>query len=235
MKEITKEFVEASLHMSDNGQSKASERELELYSTSSRRLKSLLNNLCSKPNTRYLELGVYKGGSLLSAAFGNKGFEAVAVDNYSYDDREPKKYAPDGGIWDNMKSQLESNIARYADPDSGVNPASIKLVPKDWKTVNWNAEKRFDVCFFDINPVVKSDYVTFFETVFLALNEQATIVFSNYSNQQHAEDLEFVLESLDSFTVLSKEQRISGGLSDSTQYGSGVLVLTIQKNKTKGK
>jgi hypothetical protein len=235
MKEITKEFVEASLHMADNGQSKASERELELHSTSSRRLKSLLNNLCSKPNTRYLELGVYKGGSLLSAAIGNKGFEAVAVDNYSYDDREPKKYAPKGGIWDNMKSQLESNIARYADPDSGVNPASIKLLQKDWKTVNWNAEKRFDICFFDINPVNKEDYVTFFDTVFLSLTDQATIVFSNYSNQQHANDLESVIESLDSFTILSKEQRISGGLSDSTQYGSGVLVLTIQKNKAKGK
>ena len=91
------------------------------------------------------------------------------------------------------------------------------------------------MCFFDINPVNKDDYVTFFDTVFLALTDQATIVFSNYSNQQHANDLESVIESLDSFTIVSKEQRISGGLSDSTQYGSGVLVLTIQKNKAKGK
>ena len=235
MKEITTAFIHDCLKAADNGQSKVGERELEIHSTSSRRLKSLVNNICSKPNTRYLEIGVYKGGSFISAAIDNKGFEGVGVDNFRYDDREPKKWAPVGRFWDNMKSHLEANMLRYSGRDTKVDTKKLKIIEKDWKDVNWNAEKRFDVCFFDLNPVTAEDYELFFTTVYLALADDATIIFSNYSNERHANALDNAIANVDTFTILGKEHRISGGLSDDTHYGSGVLVLTIQKNKTKGK
>ena len=103
---LTEAFISAALELADNGLSKISERERELFGLSSTRLRSLLNNLCSKENTNYLELGVYKGATIISALYGNPTLKAVGVDNYKYDEREPKKWADEGTIWENIKSKL---------------------------------------------------------------------------------------------------------------------------------
>ena len=39
--------------------------------------------------------------------------KVVGVDHFKYDEREANKWAPEGFIWDNMKSQLESNLNMY--------------------------------------------------------------------------------------------------------------------------
>ena len=45
--------------------------------------------------------------------FDNPTMKAVGVEHYLYDDREVPKWAPEGFIWDNMKSQLEANLDIY--------------------------------------------------------------------------------------------------------------------------
>ena len=60
MPRLTEEFVSACLKLADGEKSKLSDGERELHGQSSIKLKSLLNNLCAKDGTRYLELGVYK-------------------------------------------------------------------------------------------------------------------------------------------------------------------------------
>jgi len=41
--------------------------------------------LCSKPGTRYLEVGTYTGSSIISAMLNNKCAKAVGIDNWSLD------------------------------------------------------------------------------------------------------------------------------------------------------
>lgn len=49
---------------------------------SSPQIRHLLNNLCSNPRTKYLEIGCWQGTTLISALYGNS-IEAVGVDNWS--------------------------------------------------------------------------------------------------------------------------------------------------------
>ena len=65
MATLNKSWVDASLEQADNERSKISEREKELFGLSSIRLKSLVNNLCASGKINYLELGVYKGATLI--------------------------------------------------------------------------------------------------------------------------------------------------------------------------
>lgn len=234
MAKITQEFVTAVLELSDVGQSKIGERERDLYGISSPRLKALINNMCSKEGTNYLELGVFKGSTIISAAYGNPTAKLVGVENYKYDPNEPKRTAPEGAIWENMKSQLVSNIKRYDEPGSQVNISNISIIEGDFQEVDWKSYPKFDVCFFDVVPADKDTYKAFFEKTLSALSSEAVIIFSNYSNVKNAKELdEAISDNIHKFEVQWKKQRISGGLSDHTHYQSGVLIIGIKKKIAK--
>lgn len=234
MVKLTQEFIDAALQLADNEQSKISEREVELFGLSSKRLKALLNNLCSKENTNYLEIGVYKGSTLISALFGNNTCKAVGVDNYKYDEREPKRHAPEGGIWPNMKSQLLANLDRYNQFNSKVQVDNIKLIEGNFQDIDWKDQPKFDLCFFDVTPANKEMYDAFFTKTLAVLSSEAVIVFSNYSNEKNAKEIDAcITEYSDRFDIQWKKQRVSGGMSDSTQYYSGILILGIKKKIAK--
>lgn len=230
MAKITLSWVKASLQQADNERSKIGDRERDIYGLSSIRLKCLLNNLCAVDNTNYLEIGTYKGSTLLSALLGNKKTKAVGVDHFRYDDREPAKWAPNGQIWENVKSHLYSNLDRYRDPDSGVNVDNITIIESDFRLVEWDKQPKFDLCFFDISPVNAEVYDTFFEKVLKSLTPEAVVVFSNFSNETHARELLTALDRhSDKVVIQWKEQRISSGLSDSTSYYSGLLIVGLKQ------
>jgi hypothetical protein len=231
MGKITKTLVQAALELADNEHSKLSEREKELFGLSSTRLRAFLNNLCSKPQTSYLEIGVYRGATILSALYGNEGTKAVGVENFLYDDREPNKKAPEGFIWDNMQSQLEANLQRYSDEDAKVDISNITIIKDSFQNVDWSKQSKFDICFFDVSPVTVEVYQDFFDKVLPAMNTESVVIFSNYSNSQHAEQLDKVFSNnIDKVQVVWKEQRVSSGLSDSTKYYSGIGIFSIKKN-----
>jgi hypothetical protein len=234
MNKYTEAFIDAALELSDSGISKISEREREIFGLSSVRLRNLLNNLCSKPDTNYLELGVYKGATLVSALFGNPGAKAIGVDNYKYDEREPKKWAPNDTIWENVKSQLHDNLRRYTDPDMSVNTQNITMLEDSFENIDWSAQPKSDICFFDINPAGTKEYDAFFTDVLKALKTESLVIFTNYSNDKSANELEAALQKhADKLTINWKRKRISSGLSDSTQYYSGILILGIKKTIAK--
>jgi hypothetical protein len=230
MTKVTAAWVRASLELADNERSKITEREKELYGLSSIRLKSFINNVCAKEDINYLEIGVYKGSTLISAAYGNPKTKVVGVENFKYDDREPQKHAPNNSIWENMKSQLYSNIDRYKDPDSGVRVSNISIIESDFRDIDWSTLPKFDVCFFDVTPVNAAIYDAFFEKVTESLLSESVVIFSNYSNELHAKELDAALARHENrVSIQWKEQRISGGLSDATKYYSGMCVIGLKK------
>jgi len=233
MTKITKELVEAALELADVEQSKINEREREIFGLSSSRLRAFLNNICHKAGTQYVEVGVYRGATLLSAMYGNLSTKAIGIENYSYDEREPKRYPPAGFIWENMKSQLAANIARYSDPDVPVNTSNITIIEKSFQEVDWSELPKIDVCFFDVTPIKSDTYTQFLEKAVKAIGPESVFIFTNYSNHQHALELDKALEESPHIDTLWKLQRISGGLSDATQYYSGILVVGVREKKAK--
>lgn len=233
MNKYTQAFIDACLELSDNEHSKLSPKEHQIFGLSSKRLKAFLNNACSRADTKYLELGVYKGSTLLAAMHGNS-VTAIGVESFTYDEREPTKQAKEGTIWLNMKSQLEDNIKRYKHPDSGVNIDNIKILEMSFDKVVWTNYKNIDVCFIDLTPVTEATYETFFSKVYPALSNNSLVIFSGYSNQKTSQLIDDAIAvHSDKFEIVGRAQRISGGLSDATKYYSGMLVLALNKKPVK--
>jgi len=75
--------VEESIQKANSLDSKLNESILNLEGMSSAKVRHFLNNLCSLPEARYLEIGVYHGSTFISALYKNNLLDAIAIDNWS--------------------------------------------------------------------------------------------------------------------------------------------------------
>lgn len=228
---IDKDFCLEALKMADNERGKPTDRERNmLFGLSTIRQRCLLNNLCSKPNSKFLEIGLYKGATFISALFDNPTVKGVGVEHYLYDDRESPKWAPEGFIWDNMKSHLEANLHIYRHEKDRLNTDNIEIIESTFEEVDWSKQPKFDVVHFDVMPITEKTYDDFFNLVTPALATDSVVVFTQQSNHMYAEMLNAaILKHTDKVTQIFKEYRVSGSMSDSTSYFSGVVVVGFKK------
>lgn len=77
-----KRRVETAIARATAGESRLDAQALSLEGLSSAAVRHLLNNLCAPADVRYLEVGTYKGSTLVAASCGNPGL-FTAVDDFS--------------------------------------------------------------------------------------------------------------------------------------------------------
>jgi hypothetical protein len=110
---------------------------LRVPGLSSPKVRHLLNNLCSLPGGRYLEIGVWAGSTFIAALYGNDRAlaEAIAIDNWSqFQLSEPKK-----AFVRNTSKFLSKNSFKFYEYDSfNLN-----------KTEIFNPQKPINIYFYD--------------------------------------------------------------------------------------
>lgn len=79
------DHVRNSIIQAEQGISKLPPVILDIQGMSSVKMRHLLNNLCSMPDTRYLEIGCWRGSTFIASLFGNQGSlsSVVGIDNWS--------------------------------------------------------------------------------------------------------------------------------------------------------
>ena len=237
MVKLSKEYVEGCLELADSERSKLTAEERELTGDNSPKLKSLINNLCAKDGTTYLELGVYRGASLISAMYGNLQTKAIGVDNFSYDTKEVKKVPPKGYIWTNVQSALHDRIKIYSNTHgpqvfSGDN---VKIIEEDFTKIEWQKQPRFDIINFDLLPITYDNLDALFDLVIKkAAAMECVVIINGYSDIQKSEWVDNTLESFSSdFEVNYKFQRVSSSQRDYFGYYSGVCIVGLTRKPAK--
>ncbi len=81
---------------------------LQVDGMSSPKVRHFLNNLCSRPDTHYLEIGCWKGSTLISSLFNNRNtiVSAIAIDNWSNHYHNER-----------LKDEFHANCNRFLLPD----------------------------------------------------------------------------------------------------------------------
>lgn len=130
---------------------------LNIGGMSSAKVRHLLNNICSLKNSNYLEIGVWKGSTFISALYGNKLNSAIAIDNWS--------------LFDGPKPEFMKNVEKYL---KGVDFSFYEV-----DSFNLDLQKIFkskiNIYFYDGSHLEHSHYLAFtyfneiFENVFIAI------------------------------------------------------------------
>tara|TARA_Y100001937_G_scaffold14738_1_gene19918 strand:- start:5354 stop:6139 length:786 start_codon:yes stop_codon:yes gene_type:complete len=230
-KNVSQSFCMEALKNADNERGKPTDRERNrIFGLSTIRQRVLLSNLCSSKNINFLEIGVYKGSTLISAMFDNPTVKAVGVEHYLYDDRESPKWAPKGFIWDNMKSQLEASLNIYRNEKDRLDVNNLTIIEKPFEEVDWSKQPKFDVVHFDVAPLSEKVYDDFFSLVVPSLATESVVVFTQQSNYEYAELLnKALLKYTDKVEERFKEYRVSTSMSDSFKYFSGIAMIGFKK------
>lgn len=140
------ELVKKSINNAEQGNSKLNDTMLQLEGLSSAKVRHLLNNLCARQGTRYLEIGVWKGANFISALYGNEQetIEAIAVDKWS-----APKWTVKNEFEALARQHLKNNYFRLYDGDY-LNIAPVSAF-----------KKLINLCFFDGDHNIESQCKAF--------------------------------------------------------------------------
>ena len=122
------EHVRKSIRKATIGISKLNGAILSIDGMSSSKVRHLLNNLCSVSGARYLEIGSFKGSTLLAAIFGNENVLAMAsaIDNFS------QFGGPKQEFWENVNAYVDPTMQnsgrfRFVEENAFSNAALAEL------------------------------------------------------------------------------------------------------------
>lgn len=233
MNSILVEHVKQSLENANKqvGKLRSEWKLLELYGMNSDRNRILLNNLVELPKAVYLELGVYRGASLVSALYKNDDATVYAVDNFCYSAFEghpvKKRVHPSDDIaWPNVKQGFFEILFKYYSRDR------VKFIESDFLKVKlYEFTKPINIVHFDImHSASVSEVVAVLNHYYPALADTFTIVVNSYSQSAIREGIKQWNEQKN-HNVLLHEEKKSSGLADSDHWYAGLAVLVIEKVK----
>jgi len=135
--QILIENITNSLVKTDQYESNITDHILSMDGMSGKKTRHFYNNICSMKNSRYLEIGTWKGSSICSAMCNNN-MKCVCIDNWCE--------------FDGPKEEFLQNFNMY----KGINDAVF--IESDCWTVNVNDIGTFNIYMYDGNHTENSHY-----------------------------------------------------------------------------
>jgi hypothetical protein len=192
---------------------KKNKKVLKLEGMSSKKVRHLLNNLCGFPKTNYLEIGTWKGSTLISALFRNEKTvdSAIAIDNFS-ESGGPKK-----AFFKNCKNFIpKANYKFYLKDSFKVNKAEIFSKP-------------INIYFYDGHHSALSHEkaFTYFDDV---LDDVFITIIDDWNCSAVREGTYSAFEKL-KYDVLYEKSLYASHNGDSKNWWNGMYVAVIRKKK----
>lgn len=205
------QHVQKSIENAEKGISQLTQEVLALDGMSSSLVRHFLNNIGSLYGASYLEIGSWKGSTLISALFGNRqGMkEAIAIDNWSQFD------APRSLFWENVDSLLGERTFKFYETNcftldkNGVffTPINIYFYDGD------HGEESQKRAFTYFNPV--------FDDVFIAIVDDWNWDYVRRGTEAAFQELKY--EILFEKSLFSKQN------GDVSSWWNGLYVAVIKK------
>ena len=206
------DHVKTSITKASNGQSKLIPSILKIEGMSSSKGRYLLNNLCSLPGISYLEIGVHKGSTFISALYGNTGTlsYAVAIDDWSDFARQNKDFMVNTSLY--------------------IPKKAFTLIEHDCFSIDIkeNFPKPINMYFYDGNHGREYQrkaftyYNDILDDTFIALVDDWNFSDVEQGTKQAFQEL--------GYTILFEELLPGMTLNDSQNWWNGMYVAVIQKN-----
>ena len=209
------EHVKRSIKNAEVGKSNLTKEVLHLSGLSSSKVRHLLNNLCTLPNSYYLEIGVYQGSTFISALYNNTNtlIDAIAIDNWS-----------EFGF---QKDVFLNNCIHYLDKNS------FRFYESDSFSVNLNDifNQPVTIYFYDGNHSVEAQRkaFTYFDAIFADI---FIAVVDDWNWEQVKVPTKKAFVEL-GYTVLFERELPARYVGDLENWWNGIYIAVIQKPSRK--
>lgn len=215
------EHIEKSLHWSDLEVSKLTQDILDIPGISSNKVKMFLNNLCSLPNSKYLEIGVYRGSTFCSAIYGND-IKAIGIDNWSSPFIKPANPNHKLGFYQqksqNPKDEFLNNVKKYA------NTKNVEAYMANYLDFDYSTIEPVDIIFYDGETKFYDRYNIIKKLVPVMKNE-CIFIFDDWvwENDKALQSIQ------DSGLFIKYQKNIYTNGEDPNDYWNGLGIFILQK------
>lgn len=203
------EHVIKSIENAELGTSNLTPEILNLEGMSSNKVRHFLNNICSLENGNYLEIGVWKGSTFISALYQNNLKYAVAIDNWS--------------LFTGPKQIFKNNVARFLQ-DGAYTFYEADSFKFDLK----NIANKINIYFYDGGHTTSEQKLAFtyyndiFADTFIAIVDDYNWSEVQDGTQQAFQEL--------GYNVLFEQYLPSSHNGDTTSWWNGIYVAVVSKN-----
>jgi len=186
---------------------------LRIEGMSSTKVRHLLNNVCSLPDARYLEIGTWKGSTLISALYSNMHVDATCIENFS-DFKGPKE---------EFKSNTETRIGQ------GLIP-KFQFIENDCFQVKLDTIKKKNIYFFDGGHTVE-DHIKAFTYYNDILDDEFICIVDdwNHKHDNVRKGTEEAFKQL-SYKVLHSEILPARYNGDKDLWWNGIYAAVVRKS-----
>ena len=227
--EKIKEHVKKAIYDADRNWSKIRSERIHtiMPGMNSSRVRHLLNNLCSLEGTVYLDLGSYRGASVVSATWENPNMKAYAVDKYNFDPYEAKPYNPEGP-WNTVLKSIKEKVELYKLTDrvevivKDVQKLSKRDIPDKVNVVYYDASSDARVIAGTVNSLSK------------LINSYSVLVVSNTQNREIINSFDKSIEEAKLKVYWDTELR-SRIIDDKNTWWNGLKIYVLQNPKVSEK
>ena len=215
------EHIEKSLHWSDLEVSKLTQNILDIPGISSNKVKMFLNNLCSLPNSKYLEIGVYRGATFCSAIYGND-IKAIGIDNWSSPFIKPANPNHKLGFYQqksqNPKDEFLNNVKKYA------NTKNVEAYMANYLDFDYSTIEPVDIIFYDGETKFYDRY-NIIKKLLPVMKNECIFIFDDWvwENDKALQSIQ------DSGLFIKYQKNIYTNGEDPNDYWNGLGIFILQK------
>ncbi len=201
--------IQTSLASAIDKKSKLIPDTFKVPSMSGERQRHLLNNIVSLPKSNYLEIGVHKGGTFISAMYGNT-CHGTAIDNWCEFDQE--------GL---SKKEFYENTKKF------LQPSNYNVLEQDCFSVDLSILDTTNIYLYDGNH---SEYAQAkaLEYYYPILAETFIFMVDDWKWQQVQNGTRKAIEKMN-FKNLFELELITDKDGDAENWWNGFFVCVLQK------
>lgn len=213
--------IENSIYHADRNFSKIKVEKMYrgMSGMNSSRVRHLLNNICSINNTKYLDLGCFRGASVISAAWENN-ITAYAVDKFNYNPYEPRPISVEG-LWPEILRDLNERIKLFKLDNS------IEVIISDINKLNKKIiEEPINVCYYDAFPL-PINITKAVKAIAPLLDNYCIFIYPNTQNRENINIFEEAFSKRD-ITIHWNTELKSRVKDDSDTWWNGIKIWILE-------
>lgn len=208
--------VQNSIALADKGHSRLNAHQLSISGMSSPKVRHFLNNLCTFPETSYLEIGVWKGSTLVSALYQNQGnvSKAIAIDNFSQFNNENTRQEFTNNC-NSFLPEFKEKLQFFSADCFNIDKASIFTKP-------------VNIYFYDGDHTALAQELAF--TYYNGILDDVFIAIVDDWNYAHAREATLAAFKKLNYSVLYDRELPANYNGDVNNWWNGLYVAVIRKN-----
>jgi len=220
---------------------------LELFGYTSTKNKIFLSNLANYDDVNYLELGVFRGSTIVPVALSNCD-RCVGIDNFSYNPYRNPTWKTEGYI--DVQNGVHDNLERHKVQNK------VKIVKNDIFDTLFefeNVSEKNNLVYIDIEPITpieikvkedepkkykkeltRFDFSNLFKRVIKSCDKEFIFIVANTNRDEKHKLITDVLTKIEDITIKSTTRLNNNhGMRQDDGWYNGLSVYVISKKESK--